>query len=220
MKKGRMPHRNGTGLALTWAWAGAWAWAWAWAWASIAAILACTSVFLWLALPGLDARRAGDTVGGPFSLIDDQGHPVTEHSFPGKYLVVYFGYTTCPDICPATLTTLAASLDRLGRKADLVQPLFVTIDPAHDTRAVLHRYVKGFSARLVGLTGTDAQLTRVADEYRVIRRLHNAPESHERATYDHSSVLYLMAPAGNFIAPIPADASETVIAGTISRYVT
>ncbi len=186
---------------------------------SVAAILVCASLLLWLASPGLHARRADYAVGGPFNLIDDRGNMVTEHSFSGKYLIVYFGYTTCPDICPATLNTLAASLNRLGRKADHIQPLFVTIDPAHDTPAVLHRFVSAFSSRLVGLSGTDSELGRVADEYSVIRKPHAARDAQSAVTFDHSSVLYLMAPDGKFIAPVPADASEMVMAAAINRYV-
>jgi protein SCO1/2 len=186
---------------------------------SVAAILVCASLFLWLAAPGLDGRRSGDTVGGSFNLTDDRGHKVTERSFPGKYLVVYFGYTACPDICPTTLNTLAASLDRLGRKADLVQPLFVTIDPAHDTPAVLHRYLSAFSSKLIGLSGTDGQLNRIATEYDVIRKPHKQVGRNAPPTFDHSSVLYLMAPDGTFLAPIPADATEMVMAEAIGRYV-
>jgi protein SCO1/2 len=187
--------------------------------ASVAGILVCASLLVWLASSGMDARRSGDTIGGPFSLTDDRGNPVSERSFPGKYLVVYFGYTTCPDICPATLTTLTASLDRLGRKADRVQPLFVTIDPAHDTPAVLHHYVGAFSGRLVGLSGSDVEVAKIADEYKVVRAVHNSPEPHKPTGFDHSAVLYLMAPDGRFVAPIQADASEMVMAEVIGRYV-
>ena len=184
-----------------------------------AAILVCASLLLWLASPGPESGRSADIIGGPFSLTDDRGNAVTEHSFPGKYLVVYFGYATCPDICPATLNTLAASLDRLGRKADLVQPLFVTIDPVHDTPSVLHRYVSAFSPRIVGLSGTVDEMAKIADQYRVVRVVHHAAGTPATTTLDHSSVLYVIAPDGKFIAPIPADASEMVMAQAIARYV-
>ena len=186
---------------------------------SVAAILFVASLVLWLGPPGREAGSAEDRIGGPFSLIDDRGNQVTDQSFPGKYLVVYFGYASCRDVCPATLNTLAASLDRIGRKANLVQPLFITIDPAHDTPAVLRRYVGAFSTRLVGLTGTDAELGKVADEYKVVRIVHGARDLPAVVTLDHSSVLYLIAPDGRFIAPIPADASEMVMMQAIARYV-
>jgi protein SCO1/2 len=187
--------------------------------ASVAAILGLASVFLWFGSPRPPYGRGGDTIGGPFSLVDDHGNAVTERSFPGKFLIVYFGYSQCHDVCPATLNTLSASLDRLGRKADAVQPLFVTIDPAHDNSAVLRRYVSAFSNRLVGLGGSEAQLRKVADEYGVLRTYHSSPAGGIATVLDHSSVLYLMSPDGRFIAPIPADAGEMVMAQTISRFV-
>ena len=187
----------------------------------VAAILALASLILWMSSPGPGpaATATENRIGGPFNLIDDRGNPVTEHSFPGKYLVVYFGYVACPDICPATLNTLGASLDRVGRKADRVQPLFITIDPAHDTPPVLRRYVGAFSGRLIGLSGTAAELNKVADEYRVMHASHRAAGGSNGVGLDHSSVLYLMAPDGRFIAPIPADASEMVMEQAIARYV-
>jgi protein SCO1/2 len=184
-----------------------------------AAILLLASGLLWLATPAASVGGSAARIGGPFRLTDDHGHTVTERSFPGKYLVVYFGYTACPDICPATLNTMAASLGRLGRKADLVQPLFITIDPAHDTPAQLHRFVAAFSPRLIGLSGTQAELDKVADAYHVVRDVHRDQGGQTRTTIDHSSVLYLMAPDGGFVAPIPADASEMVMARVIARYV-
>ena len=178
----------------------------------VGVILLTASLLLWLDTQATSTHGAEAHIGGPFSLVDDHGTAVTERSFPGKYLVVYFGYTKCPDICPATLNTLAASLSRLGRKADLVQPLFITIDPARDTPERLHRYVSAFSTRLLGLSGTQAALDRVADAYHVVRDARTSP------MLDHSSVLYLMAPDGSFVAPIPADASEMVMAKAIDRY--
>jgi protein SCO1/2 len=156
-------------------------------------------------------------VGGPFSLIDDHGTPVTDRSFPGKYLLVYFGYTKCHDVCPATLNTLAAALDRLGSKAALVQPLFITVDPQRDTPSALRTYVSAFTPRLVGLSGTAAELQKVAAEYRVTS-IGRQDDGAADYTVDHSSVLYLMAPDGRFVAPIPADATEMVLAHALSRY--
>jgi protein SCO1/2 len=166
--------------------------------------------------PASDDPTRDAQVGGPFRLVADNGGLVTDRSFPGKYLVLYFGYTSCRDVCPATLTTLAAALDRLGHKSALVQPLFITVDPARDTQDVLHRYVTAVAPSLIGLGGTDAALRQVAAEYHVTVIRHPAPGG---ATLDHSSVLYLMAPDGRFVAPIPADASEMVMARALARYV-
>jgi len=182
-------------------------------------VLLLASLLVWLVISTPNASLSEAPIGGPFRLIDDRGNMVTEHSFPGKYLLVYFGYTNCPDICPATLNTLAASLGRLGRKADLVQPLFITIDPAHDTPEKLHHYVAGFSPRLIGLSGAQPEISRIADAYGVVRLIHQDSANRTETTFDHSSVLYLMSPDGRFVAPIPADASEMVMARAIGRYV-
>jgi protein SCO1/2 len=180
----------------------------------IAAILLVAGLLIWVLTPAGGTAR----IGGSFSLIDDHGAAVTDRSFPGKYLLVYFGYTNCRDVCPATLNTVAAALDRLGGKAGLVQPLFITVDPQRDTPAALRKYVGSFTPKLVGLSGTAAELRKVEDEYRVTRISRQEGTAPDYAV-DHSSVLYLMAPDGRFIAPIPADASEMVVAQAIARYV-
>ncbi len=176
-----------------------------------ALLIACAA--LCLMLPGRQPPP-DDSVGGPFHLVSDTGATITDQSFPGKYKLIYFGYTQCADICPITLGTLAAALNRLGTKAALVQPIFITLDPARDTPTALHHYVAAFTPRLIGLTGTPAALNRLADAFHVTSLLHQQPATY---TLDHSSVLYLMAPDGHFIAPIPAGASESVMAQAIAR---
>ena len=94
------------------------------------------------------------SIGGPFTLINGEGKPVTDGDFRGKYMLVYFGYTFCPDVCPTTLSKIAAAIDKLGSKADHVQPLFITIDPQRDTPTVIGQYTAALSPRLVGLTGS------------------------------------------------------------------
>ncbi len=184
------------------------------AWFGVAAILLLAGTF-WLTVPG---QRKQGGIGGPFTLMADDGYLRTERSFPGKYLAVYFGYTHCQDVCPATLNTLAAALARLGGAAERVQPLFITVDPSRDSPAVLRRFVAGFAPNLMGLTGTPDQLAKVERGYRVVSVPHvgAAPASY---VVDHSSVIYLIDPDGAFVAPIPADASEMVMAQAIARYV-
>ena len=96
-----------------------------------------------------------------------RGSKVTDRDFRGRYVLLYFGYTSCPDICPTTLDAVADAMHLLGARADRLQPVFVTVDPRHDTPAVVGDYVKLFGARLVGLTGTEAQITRIEKEYRI-----------------------------------------------------
>ena len=106
-------------------------------------------------------------VGGPFSLTDQDGRKVTDKDFLGKYMLVFFGYTYCPDICPTELQVMSAALDNLGAKADDIQPIFITFDPQRDTPEVLKQYVTNFHPRLIALTGTPEEIAVAAKAYRV-----------------------------------------------------
>src|SRR5579859_1663473 len=127
------------------------------------------------ASPGTVALPDGVSIGGPFSLIDDKGQSVTEASFPGRRLLVFFGYSNCPDECPLTLQKIATALETLGPLADRVAPLFISVDPARDTTARLAEYLPNFDTRIVGLTGTDSQIAAIAKAYHV----YYAPAEHE-----------------------------------------
>jgi protein SCO1/2 len=163
------------------------------------------------------SQPAALTVGGPFSLIDGDGKPVTDQTWRGKYMLVYFGYTYCPDVCPTTLTSVAAALDKLGPKADQIQPLFITVDPKRDTAAVVKQYAAAFSPRLIGLTGTPEQIAAAAKEYRVYYAEHRTGPGPDDYSMDHSSVLYLMGPDGRFIAPVRADQDGPEIAAALTK---
>jgi len=101
------------------------------------------------------------------------GAAITEQTYRGKWLAVYFGYTSCPDVCPTTLLDIAQALDALGPRAGAVQPLFITVDPKRDTPAVLTEYVKSFHPRLIALTGTPAQLAATARSFHVFHERHD-----------------------------------------------
>ncbi|HEY7687169.1 MAG TPA: SCO family protein, partial [Dongiaceae bacterium] len=105
-------------------------------------------------------------VGGPFTLTDQNGKRVTDQDFRGKYMLVFFGYTYCPDVCPTELQVMTAALDKLGAKADRVTPIFITIDPQRDTAEQVGTYVRNFGPRMVGLTGTQAETDAAAKAYR------------------------------------------------------
>jgi protein SCO1/2 len=156
-------------------------------------------------------------IGGPFELTDGAGRHVTEKSWPGKYLVVYFGYTFCPDVCPTTLSDLAGALEKLGGTADKVQPLFITVDPRRDTPKVIADYAAAFTPRLTGLTGTAEQIARVAKEYRVYYAEHRTGPGPGDYTMDHSSVIYLIAPDGHFVSVIRADQQADAMAAAIQK---
>jgi protein SCO1/2 len=162
--------------------------------------------------------NAGLSIGGPFELTDSSAHAVTERSWPGKYLLVYFGYTYCPDVCPTTLNAIAAALDKLGRQADRIQPLFITVDPRRDTPKVLADYTAAFTARLVGLTGSAEQIAQVAREYRVYFAEHKTGPGPDDYTMDHSSVVYLMAPDGQLAAVLSAQEQPAAMAAELLRH--
>jgi protein SCO1/2 len=177
----------------------------------VAVLLLGAGGFLWL------SGKSGPTVGGPFTLENGNGQTVTDRDFRGKYLLVYFGYTFCPDVCPTTLNAVADALDKLGPKASALQPVFITVDPERDTPAVMKQYTAAFTPRLIGLTGTPEQIERVAKEYRVYYAKHRTGPGPNDYSMDHSSVLYLMSPQGDFVAPIRADASGDELASQLSK---
>jgi cytochrome oxidase Cu insertion factor (SCO1/SenC/PrrC family) len=170
--------------------------------------------FVWL------RHSDAPTIGGPFTLLDKAGHEVTDRAFRGKTMLVYFGYTTCPDVCPTTLADVTAALDSMGSKALGIQPVFITVDPARDTPSVVGDYVANFGDRWVGLTGSAAQIATVAKEYRVYYAKHPTGSGSLDYTMDHSSILYLVGPDGRFVAPIPADAPPPAMASDIARHLT
>ncbi len=165
------------------------------------------------------ARDSGSSIGGPFALVDGDHKPVTDQDFRGKFMLVYFGYSFCPDVCPTTLNEVADAMDKLGPSAARVQPIFITVDPKRDTPEVIKRYAANFSPRLLGLTGTPDQIAKVAKEYRVYYAEHRTGPGPNDYSMDHSSILYLMGPDGQFIQPIPADDNATAIASFIEKAV-
>ncbi len=138
-------------------------------------------------------------VGGPFTMINHKGEVVTDKSFHGKYMLVFFGFTFCPDICPTTLQVMTAALDQLGEKSERVTPVMISVDPARDTPEVLASYVENFHPRLVGLTGSPEQLAATARTFKVFyQKVENAKRPQDYLM-DHSSILYLMGPDGSFV---------------------
>lgn len=149
--------------------------------------------------PAVVATPAPSTVGGLFQLVDQNGRAVTEQTFRGKWLVVFFGFTYCPDVCPTTLNDLALALDKLGPLAARVQPVFISVDTERDTPEVLAEYTSAFGSRILGLTGTPEQIAAAAKAYRVFYRKVEQGESY---TMDHSTLLYVMGPDTNFLTRI------------------
>jgi cytochrome oxidase Cu insertion factor (SCO1/SenC/PrrC family) len=173
-------------------------------------------------LPSVNVRSMGQAlVGGPFTLTDQTGKRVTDRDFRGKFMLVFFGFTNCPDVCPTALQVMAAALDKLGPNAERITPVFVSVDPEHDTPAMLAAYVASFHPRLVGLTGSQAEIDAVAKEYRVYVKKVPDPKSSAGYTMDHSSIIYVMGPDGSYRAHFThatsPDAMASRLAGMLQK---
>ncbi len=157
--------------------------------------------------------------GGPFSLIDQKGQQVTDKDFRGRFLLVFFGYTTCPDICPTNLQTMADALNKLGGADDKVQPVFISVDPGRDRPEALADYVGNFHPRLIGLTGSEKQVSAVARAYRIHRGKIKLPDM-KAGDYlvTHTPTTFLMGPDGKFLTLFPHDSDAGTMAKVLGRY--
>ena len=170
------------------------------------------------AAPDLSAARMMDDlmwnrgpIGGPFTLIDSRGRARSDAEFRGKIVVVYFGYTSCPDVCPTDLTAISQAIDTLGPDGALVQPVFITLDPARDTPKVIADYVAAFHPRLLGLTGTPEAIGKVATAYKAYFAVRKDPRA-GGTTIDHSGVIYLMGRNGEYLGFMPPQTDAAKIA--------
>jgi protein SCO1 len=155
------------------------------------------------------------TIGGPFALLDGQGRTVTERDFRGRWMLVYFGYTHCPDICPTTLANIADAIGRLPpAQRQAIAPIFITVDPARDTPATVTTYAHAFSPAIAGLSGSADAIAAVERAYHVYAARHDEPGG--GYAMDHSSVLYLMRPDGQFAGVIAADQPGAAMARDLS----
>jgi protein SCO1/2 len=138
-------------------------------------------------------------VGGPFALVGTDGKPVTDRDFRGRYMLIFFGFTHCPDICPAELQVIAQAMEQLGDKAKNVVPIFITLDPERDTPEAMGNYVKSFGPNFVGLTGSPEAIAAAANAYRVSYAKVENKESAADYGVDHSALVYLMDPEGRYV---------------------
>ena len=165
---------------------------------------------------------AGAAIGGDFTLTGKDGKPVRWSDFEGKYRVVYFGYTFCPDVCPVDLLNIAQGVRLFGKEhagfAGRIVPVFITIDPARDTPEVVGRFVANFGPEVVGLTGTQAEIDAVAKKWAVF---HSRREGGTSDAYlmDHSRGAFLMGPKGEPIALLPAEKDGKAVAAELARWV-
>jgi protein SCO1 len=157
-------------------------------------------------------------IGGPFELVGKDGKTVTDKDFRGRYMLVFFGFTRCPDICPAELQVISAALEELGPDADKVVPIFITLDPERDTADVVTAYVQNFGPSFVGLTGSPEAINQAAKAYRVVYQKFQDESMGDNYSIDHSALAYLMGPDGAFVTHIPYGTPPKKMAETLRRY--
>jgi len=172
---------------------------------------------LWPArTPVAAAVESGARIGGPFELQDQHGRVVNEQTFSGQWLLVFFGFTRCADVCPTTLVHMAKVLNGLGEQAERVQPLFISLDPERDTPEVLASYTEFFDPRILGLAGSPAQLRQVADAYSVY--FQKVPMG-DTYMLDHTGSIYLMGPDGELAELFSQQTTAEAMVADISRII-
>jgi len=191
----------------------------------IIVLIIVTSVQLWATKDQTDQKqevekvevKAETQIGGAFTLIDQNGKTVQDTDFRGKVMLVFFGFTHCPDVCPVTMTVMTRTMELLGPKAEQVVPIFVTVDPERDTPAVLAEFTRNFDKRIIALTGTTEQVKQTADSYKVYFAKAEMADAKEKAEYnmDHSAYIYVMGKDGQFIKVFPYNVSEQEFANAI-----
>lgn len=159
-------------------------------------------------------------IGGPFTLVSTTSNNVTDQTYRGKWLLIFFGYTFCPDACPTALNNISIALEKLGADADKLQPLFVTVDPHRDTREVMAEYLKSFDSRIVGLTGPQDQIDRVVKEYRVYVASQKSDSGDDNYFVSHSAYIYLMDPKGRFVNVIQGSEGGEEIGAWLRKQMT
>jgi len=177
------------------------------------ALAVCAAILAWRMGSNETENAAADggaSIGGSFTLTDQDAKVRTDLDFRGHWLVVYFGYTYCPDTCPTTLQEIADAFRQLGPRSRDIVPVFITLDPARDRPAVLRKYLAAFGPEFVGLTGTPAQIASVAHAYRVYYTKH--PLAGGGYAIDHASAIYLMAPDGRFASLLDDQQGAGVLA--------
>ena len=163
-------------------------------------ILSWMVVDTWNAEPQATNRPA---VGGPFTLLDHTGKTVTEADFKGRHMLIFFGYTYCPDVCPTSLQTISDALNLMGENAKNIQPVFVSVDSARDTPDVMKLYVEAFDGRIAGLSGNEDQIKTITNAYGVYYAKVENPDAPESYHMNHSALVYLMGPDGQYLAHFP-----------------
>lgn len=176
----------------------------------------------WTNTSSLPANRSYGTamIGGAFAATDHNGQPFTEKNLQGHYSLIYFGFTHCPDICPASLLVVAGALEHLPEKmAAQILPVFVSVDPERDTPEVMRNYVQNFYPRMIGVTGSKEQIDSIAKAYKVYYNKVPVEGSASEYAVDHSGFLYLMGINGEYITHFPHNVTEQVLADALRSHI-
>ena len=181
--------------------------------AALGLFVSVMALVLLLQAPSTAGGRA--TIGGPFALIDQNGRPVTEASLTGEPSLVFFGYTHCPDVCPTTLNDMSQMLDALGRDKK-AQGVFVTVDPARDTPAVLKEYLSNFDPRIKAFTGSPEAIAAMEKGYKVYAK--KVPAADGAYSMDHTAIVYLMDKDGRFVNAFNLEQSPKNAAAEFASY--
>jgi len=185
-------------------------------------LMALTFAVAGCSSPSAPPPLQGATMGGPFTLTDQNGRRVSDTAFAGKYRLVYFGYTSCPDVCPVDMQVIGAGLRQFegedSERAAKVQPIFITVDPARDTPAVLRQFVAHFHPRMIGLTGSEAEIAEAARKYRIFYE-RGEPGAGGGYMVNHTRMAVLYGPQGEPVAMIPHDQGPQGVASELGRWV-
>jgi protein SCO1/2 len=184
--------------------------------AFLAGLVMCLGLVLLLTgRPGTPGAPLTAAIGGPFTLVDQNGQMATDKDFKGHPFLVFFGFTHCPEVCPTTLFEISEVMRKLGPDAERMRALFITVDPERDTSAALKDYLSSFDPHMVGLTGDPAAIATVAKEYRVYFK--KVPLAEGGYTMDHTAIVYLMDKDGHFVSPFNLKRTSEAAAEDLRR---
>jgi protein SCO1/2 len=186
----------------------------------VASLLAAAAALLVTPITPRVTTSGTATIGGPFSLVATNGEDITDQTYRGKWQLIFFGYTYCPDACPTTLANISVALEKLGADAGKLTPLFVTIDPQRDTREVMADYLQSFDSRIVGLTGSQAQVDQIVREYRAYAAQQKSETGGDDYLFAHTAYIYLMSPRGIFVNVIEGSEPGEKIATWLRQQMT
>jgi protein SCO1/2 len=183
---------------------------------AFAASLVVGLLIMFWAMGGVSKVAQPAAIGGPFQLTDQNGKAVTDKSLKGKPTLIFFGYTHCPDVCPTSLFEISEVLRAMGRDADKVNAIFISVDPERDTPAAMKDYLSSFDPHLEGLSGDPAETAKVITSYRVYAK--KVPTKDGDYTMDHTALIYLMDRDGRFVSPFNLKRSPEEAATELKRY--